>query len=894
MTPLARWLVFVAFPGGWALAQPVSTVGAVTYSTVRVDTTNPTTMTTARVFYAEKTGPSCPAVTALPFASITRTAVNNTLTQNTVTALKANTTYCLATLVNGTQWSNLVEATTAADPLEYPDPPVPPAGDWIPSGPPVINGNTYHVTSTCSNLQSVLNTAAAQTDSLNHQILIPPNANCAGNWNLPNRSGTGWIVIRSAAPDAALPPPGVRVTPAWAASLPTLSVNNYLGEANSQMITSGATARRYYLLGLRMTHGTRCSDCFTVLNATNTSPIEITTSSAHNRATGTGVCIRGVAGNTNANTCAFITVTAPNRFQLNGVNGNGAYAGGGIGATNPAAYTFLFVPSATAEDIVVDRCWLQGREFPYRMSYAASIRGTRTVLMNSYVSSIQAWQGVVGTTAFGSSIVPVPLFFGGPNGPLALINNYIEGHGITVYAEQAPAGDQIYDITVRRNYFHLRNSRRLFDLSPTVRNPLSDGLFYAHRQSLEFKWGARVLIDGNQFDGAWTTIAAPSQALNIFGNANGFGYGVTDYRVSNNSFFNIAGGINVSCSVSGSGTQSWPDNAPSLRYHFYNNLFYQFRRYIDLNSTSTFSRGQAIFFNHGCTEFLINHNTVFDPRGTQPAVFRFSGRRFSRFVIRDNILGFNQDGGAGGFMNDDLGNPVLPPFPTGSWTAATALAAWNGIMYRGDGPDPGSRLEFNFLIPGVRTTSDPAAWSSTSTSLNLNRFTVCDPASGILRDFLAFHNECAGANLANDGNETANQRYSWVRFRRATPDLAQAGEPGLDFRLRDDSPWKNRASDGRDPGVIVDELEAAQGRVRGARIRNISASGATVSYTAPDEAACYVDYGLTPAWGQGQRVSDGGGSLARSVQLSGLTPRTLYYVKLLCAVEQLELSFQTN
>ncbi len=887
-------VILAGVSGAVALAQPVSSIGGVTYSSIRVDTTNSTTMTSARAFYAEKTGPSCPAATALAFASVTRAAVNNTLTQNTVTALKANTTYCLAVFVNGSVWTNVVEATTTSDPVEYPDPPIPPNSAWIPSGPPVINGNTYTVTSNCSNLQSSLNTAAALNDSLNHQVLIPAGASCTGNWSLPNRVGTGWIVIRSAAPDTALPPTGVRTSLNWAGAMPTLMVNNYSGEANSQMITTGTTARRYYLLGLRMMPGTRCSDCFTVVGATNTNPVEITTSSAHGRTTGTGVCIRGVLGNTNANTCAFITVTAANRFQLNGVAGNGAYGGGGVGATNPASYTFLLVPSTTAEDIVVDRCILQGREFPYRVAQVMSIRGTRTVLMNSHVSSVQAWQGVAGTTVFGSSVVPVPLFFGGPQGPLAMVNNFIEGHGITAYAEQAPSGDQIYDITVRRNYFQLRDDRRLFDISPTVRNPLSDGLFYAHRQSLEFKWGARVLVEGNQFDGAWTTIAAPAQALNIFGNATGFGYGVTDYRVAHNSFFNIAGGINVSCSVSGSGTQSWPDNAPSLRYEFYNNLFYRFRRYIDLNSTSTFSRGQAMFFNHGCTEFLVHHNTVIDPRGSLPGPFRFSGRRFSRFVIRNNILSFNQDGGAGGIINDDLGNPVIPPVPVGSWTATTALSAWGSIMYRGDGPDPLSRLESNFFIPGVRTTTDPQAWDSTLTSLNLTRFAVCDPASGILRDFLSQRNECAGANAANNGNETANQRYAWVRFRRATPDLVQSSDPGLDFRLRDDSPWKNRASDGRDPGVIHDELEAAQGQVHNARIRNVTGTSATVSYTAPDADACSVDYGLTPAWGAGQRVSDGGGVRWRSVDLSGLTPGTVYHVKLLCPTEQRELSFRTN
>jgi hypothetical protein len=72
----------------------------------------------------------------------------------------------------------------------------------------------------------------------------------------------------------------------------------------------------------------------TVTNATNASPIAITTSTAHGLATGERVAITGVQGNTAANTTATrpswtITRTGATTFTLDTSTGNGAYTGGG-------------------------------------------------------------------------------------------------------------------------------------------------------------------------------------------------------------------------------------------------------------------------------------------------------------------------------------------------------------------------------------------------------------------------------------------------------------------------------------------------------------------------------------------------------------------------------------
>jgi len=53
-------------------------------------------------------------------------------------------------------------------------------------------------------------------------IMLQAGATFTGNFRLPNKSGSDWIIIRSSAADANLPPPGTRVTPAESEIMPKL------------------------------------------------------------------------------------------------------------------------------------------------------------------------------------------------------------------------------------------------------------------------------------------------------------------------------------------------------------------------------------------------------------------------------------------------------------------------------------------------------------------------------------------------------------------------------------------------------------------------------------------------------------------------------------------------
>ena len=71
------------------------------------------------------------------------------------------------------------------------------------------------------NLQSALN-AARPGDVL----LLEAGARFVGNFVLPVKDGSTYITVRSSAPDAQLPGPNVRMTPAYAALLPKIQSPN--------------------------------------------------------------------------------------------------------------------------------------------------------------------------------------------------------------------------------------------------------------------------------------------------------------------------------------------------------------------------------------------------------------------------------------------------------------------------------------------------------------------------------------------------------------------------------------------------------------------------------------------------------------------------------------------
>ena len=103
-------------------------------------------------------------------------------------------------------------------------------------------GNTI-IVNAGGNLQTAINNAV-----LGDTIVLQAGATFTGPFTLPNKtSGSGWIYIRSS-DYASLPPPGSRVSPFHAASMPKIVVSDQVGPA----ITTATQAHNFRFVGIEV------------------------------------------------------------------------------------------------------------------------------------------------------------------------------------------------------------------------------------------------------------------------------------------------------------------------------------------------------------------------------------------------------------------------------------------------------------------------------------------------------------------------------------------------------------------------------------------------------------------------------------------------------------------
>ncbi|MBZ5559207.1 MAG: hypothetical protein LAO77_18195 [Acidobacteriia bacterium] len=82
------------------------------------------------------------------------------------------------------------------------------------------------------------------------QITLQAGAVYTGPFTLPAKSGSGWITIRTSAPDSSLPPYGTRITPAYAGVLPKI-----VSSSTSPAIMTAPGAHNYRFVGVEVTTG---------------------------------------------------------------------------------------------------------------------------------------------------------------------------------------------------------------------------------------------------------------------------------------------------------------------------------------------------------------------------------------------------------------------------------------------------------------------------------------------------------------------------------------------------------------------------------------------------------------------------------------------------------------
>src|SRR5262245_36452391 len=85
-------------------------------------------------------------------------------------------------------------------------------------------------------------------------VTLQAGATYTGNFTLPAKTGSNWIIIRTSAPDNSLPPRGSRITPAYAGALPKIVTPN---SQSAMKALNGSHHFRFIGLEFAMASGVR-------------------------------------------------------------------------------------------------------------------------------------------------------------------------------------------------------------------------------------------------------------------------------------------------------------------------------------------------------------------------------------------------------------------------------------------------------------------------------------------------------------------------------------------------------------------------------------------------------------------------------------------------------------
>jgi hypothetical protein len=141
----------------------------------------------------------------------------------------------------------------------------------------------------------------------------------------------------------------------------------------------------------------------TLTAATNTTPIQITTTNPHNQTTGNSYSVQGVLGNTAANGTWTVTVIDADNLTLNASVGNGAYTEGG------QSFEPITISSATVASDTVVLVLARTPGADLTIAYAEHQDGTYTTIANGFRSgNLRDSDPFVGASA-ASPIPGVPL-----------------------------------------------------------------------------------------------------------------------------------------------------------------------------------------------------------------------------------------------------------------------------------------------------------------------------------------------------------------------------------------------------------------------------------------------------------------------------------------------------
>lgn len=702
--------------------------------------------------------------------------------------------------------------------------------------------------STCSGLQTQINTYSALDGNNNYRIDVAAGLTCEGQWTLPlktgaNPTGTGVIVIQS---DGVYSPAGSRI--GLTDAVPTLIANRVAARLLS------TTPPECYFLGDFWWDDD--AGVFALSKCTSTSPSTYVPISAAGSGTVVpATCTDGdwfyktdVADHNNR---AFWCVGTNNYRQVlfigDGTIGDFNYSAM-VAAANakgyriqgiriatlgfPAAYTAQLTQNSrtigsvnrclastptTSTNIIFDRVIFDGVQFPYRTVYGlCPLDGVNNAVINSYFNELN--RPLTDSSYEGTANCII--WYDGP-GPMLVQNNYFKNcHGMAAFqSDESTVNANPSDFVIRGNTMYEDPCHNALDPCATA------GRYWERRNQIELKRGVRWLIEGNLFDGGWASVTRGS-CLSLTPRQGTVGVAnnviqISDITVRKNWFKNCM----EPASVAGSSDGYAANTLIGRRITIENNLF---------SDSSISSTGWYTGWPNGFTSRGYIHLIQLSPED---------------LIIRNNTywVAYGSDR-ADIYLN-------LGPY------AGSGLIIANNIYYPSVG---GSGINGGGVGSGTAT---------------LNAYSTAGPGNP---NWLVYGNYF----FQQSGVNPANYPSTGITWYTDAASFLMQDPTALNYRPKVSSPAVRA-------GWSQDDYVSAHGDTYNLRALSITSSGATLAYTAPSTNTCVVEYGTSATAGTGTRITDAGGIRFRNTALTGLATNTLYYYRVYCA-QMASSSFTTN
>lgn len=722
--------------------------------------------------------------------------------------------------------------------------PIPPLSFAVEN--PTRNGLSLKVAADCSNLQALIDQAAAADTNLNHEIRLPLGTVCNGRFNLTSRKdGSGWITLRPDISDDEMPLSTSQAHPSFAAKMPIIRTNFISAWYYNTQPTDCAKGDFWWDADSTDWGLYQCT------NATGPvyTPIPVSAQGTQVPATcqegnwffktdeasrhePAWWCLGGKYQKVHFDNGGFFSDFAAlaanensHHYRILGLqishypipmsyaeSFNGFNARKKGNTTGCLAYT-----KPSTHHITFDRVWFRGQGYPASVWYAlCQWDGSYQAIVNSYFSEINRW---VHPTSYEDDSRAINID-SGPGPGLVQNNTFENAVGITFFVN-----DDVPNLKKIPSDYVIKQNRFLQSDAYNALHPSSNGRYYYRRHHFEIKRGIRWLIEGNLFDGGW---AAKNQGAAVAFSPRVGGIdsaespsGIKDIDFKNNKITNVSQGFILVGHTDLGETQTFTTQRVSIDNNLFDRIGGPLRNGWGGEQKAT---GQIINLGLGLEDFQMTHNTVFRSIASDCCMPNFIGTAWwelnSGLRVLHNIYTYDSNFANGGIW---LG---------GSFEGTEALdTVWKS------GDKPSHLVTSNVFL---RTTGDPKKYPN--------------------GNFWVTSSDQVGFN--SDKGLTAQSEF-------------RSGGP-------------KGASDGKDMGANISELQKAMVTLTNVQLSYAGTGSVSVAFNVKAKntgLSCSVDYSTAADFANFNRSVSSQASENRTVQISSLNPGTLYYFRVQCGPE---------